>query len=116
MDFRLLHGAVQCLRWGFPKQRAIGDRKTAKLPKAVFRDGASDGRLRRIRAQQRAMHEVHSAQGEKTDRSHAQMLLAAGAKRSLRGPESLTDFGDIKWTVAICLQKLFEPRDDRIMA
>jgi len=61
------------------------------------------------------MREVHSAQGEKTDRPHAQMLFAAGAKCPLSHADRCADFGKIKRPVGICLQKLFEPRDDRIM-
>ena len=82
----------------------------------MIRDSAGDGRLRRIRAQQRAMREVHSAQCEKADRPHAQMLFAAGAKRSLRDTNGCTDFGEIEWPVGICRQKFLEPRDDRFVA
>src|ERR1700741_5464685 len=79
-----LRGAPQCLRWRFPEQRAIGDRKTAKLPKTMMGDNAGDGCLQGLRPQQGAMREVHAAQSEKTDRPHAKMLFAGGAKRSLR--------------------------------
>src|ERR1700758_5193130 len=57
------------------------------------------------------MREVHSAQGEKTDGSHAQMLLAAGAKRPLGDTDGCADFGEIKRSIGICCQIFLEPRD-----
>jgi hypothetical protein len=60
------------------------------------------------------MHEVHSAESEKADRPHAQILFADGPKRSLGDTDSCADFGEIERPVAIRLQKVFEPRDDRM--
>jgi len=61
------------------------------------------------------MREVHSPQGEKTDRPHAQMLLAGDAKGSLRDADSCADFGEIKRSVGICLQKFLKPRNDGVV-
>ena len=115
MKFQLLGRALQRLRWRLPEQCAMGDRKAAELPKTMISDNASDCRFRRIRAQQCAVREVHSAQGEKTDRPHAQMLFAGGAKGSLCDADRCADFDEIKRPVGICLQKFLKPRHDGVV-
>jgi hypothetical protein len=61
------------------------------------------------------MREVHPAQGEKTDRPHAQMLFAGGAKGSLRDADRCANFGEIKRPVGICLHKFLKPRNDGVL-
>src|SRR4051794_28596966 len=60
------------------------------------------------------MYEVHSTESEKADRSHAQMIFAGGAKRSLGDTNGCADFGEIERPVGIRLEKFFEPCDRRI--
>src|SRR3984893_13501761 len=97
------------------EQHAVGDRKTPELPKAVVGDNLRDGCFGRIRSQERAPHEVHSAQGEIADWPHAEMLLAGGAKCSLRNADRCANFGEIKRSVGICLQEFLKPRDDGVV-
>src|SRR6516165_6824480 len=95
----------QCLRGRFAEQCSVSHRKTAKLPEAVIRDDAGDVCLFRIRGLESMPHKVHSAQGEKPNRSHTQMFLAGGAKRSLGNTDARAAFGEIKRPVGIGLQE-----------
>src|SRR5437660_1610332 len=86
------------------------------IPQPMICDEAGDRCLRRVSMQQRAMRQVHPAQGEKTDRAHAQMLLTGSAERSLRDADGCADFRQIQRPVGICGQVLLESRDDRVVA
>ena len=115
MDRCLLGGTPQCLGGRFAEPCSVGYRKSAKLPETVIGDNPSDGRLGQIRTKKHLPHKVHSAQGEKPDRSHAQMFLAGGAKRSLGNTDGRADFGEIKRPVGIGLQKFLEPHHHGIV-
>ena len=97
----------------FSEQLTVCDRGAAKLPEAMVGEDACDARLTGIGTQKGLMHEMHSAQGEITDRPHAEMLFASGG--SLAASDGRANFGEIKLPVGMFLQELLELLHDRVM-
>src|SRR6516162_6926875 len=75
---QVLKRDTQCPQRRFSEQLTVCDRGAAKLPEAMVGEDACDARLTGIGTQKGLMHEMHSAQGEITDRPHAEMLFASG--------------------------------------
>src|SRR5262245_10166557 len=82
----------------------------------MIRDNAGDGQFARVCTKQRVPHQVHPAQSEIADGSHAKMLLAGGPERSFRNSDSRTEFSKINRAVGIGCQEALEARNDCVMA
>lgn len=106
---RSARGLPQCLRRRLSKQHAVRNREAPKLPKAMFSHNLRNGCLGRIRMPERPPHQMHSAQGEIADWSHAQMPFAGGAKCSLCDADGGANFGKVEWPVGMGLQEIHEP-------
>ena len=112
----VLGKAPQGSRWWFAKQSVIGNREASQLPETVV--GSDLGhRLRgAVGLRQRTADEMHPPQGEVTDRSHPEVLLACVPDGSLRCPDGSANLCQVQRSVEICLKELFEPRDDDLVA
>jgi hypothetical protein len=59
---------------------------------------------------------MHSPQGEVTDRSHFEVLLACVPDGSLRCTDGGGNLCQVQRRVEICLKELFEPCDNDLVA
>ena len=108
---------VQGGRWRFAEQGTILRRKSSGLPKPVIHRGLGDGRNVRRGHQKRAPREVHAAQPQILNRSHADMLQAAGAQAAFGCSRRRTDLREIQWLEEILRQELLEtPNDSRVIS